>query len=102
VNEAPPAGGQAPHILNISLPNLDTDYLVALLDELGIAVSTRSACETDSESGSRSVLALTGDIERSRSTLRISWGPSIKQRELERFASALRNSVSFLDTEGQR
>ncbi len=92
---------QAPHILNVSLPGRDTDYLVALLDEEGFAVSTRSACETDSEEGSRAVLALSGDPVCARATLRISWGPGIRARELARFAKALARSVAFIDSSGQ-
>ena len=94
INEA---GSQAPHILNLSFLGLDTDYLVALLDETGFSVSTRSACETDSEEGSRAVFALTGDRERARSTLRVSWGPDTRPRDLARFARALIRSVAFLD-----
>ena len=91
---------QAPHILNLSLPGRDTDYLVALLDESGFAISTRSACETDSEEGSRAVLALTCDSERARATLRISWGPVIHQRELAHFAVSLSKAVQFIDNRG--
>ncbi|MDP1689848.1 MAG: aminotransferase class V-fold PLP-dependent enzyme [bacterium] len=87
---------QVPNILNLSFPGRNTDYLVALLDEAGFAVSTRSACETDSEEGSHSVFALTGDQERARSTLRISWGPFVKTRELIRFAQTLSKSVGFM------
>lgn len=90
-----------PNILNLSLPGRDTDYLVALMDEEGFAVSTRSACETDSQAGSRAVLAFTGDMERARSTLRISWGPSVRSRELARFAQALVRSVAFIDSNDQ-
>lgn len=93
VNEGPE---QAPNILNLSLIGCDTDYLVALLDEAGFAVSTRSACETDSEEGSRAVFALTGDRERASATLRISWGPGTQWRELARFARALREAVAFI------
>lgn len=89
---------QAPNILSLSLPGRDTDYLVALLDEAGYAASTRSACETDSEEGSRAVFALTGDPERAKSTLRISWGPLAKARDLEQFAEALAREVAFVDT----
>ena len=88
---------QVPNILNLSLLGRDTDYLVALLDEEGFAVSTRSACETDSEEGSRAVLALFGDSERARTTLRISWGPDTRSRELTRFAQALIKAVVFID-----
>lgn len=87
---------RAPHILNLSLPGLDTDYAVALLDTAGFAVSTRSACETDSEDGSKAVFAYTGDEERAKSTLRISWGPETDSRDLKRFAAALIRTVDFL------
>lgn len=89
---------QAPNILNLALPGRDTDYLVALLDEEGFAVSTRSACETDSEEGSRAVLALTGDPERARATLRVSWGRGVNGRELTRFAQVLARAVAFIDS----
>lgn len=88
---------RVPHILNMSLIGRDTDYLVALLDAEGFAVSTKSACESDSEEGSRSVRALTGDEERAKATLRVSWGPSTRDRELLRFAEALVRAVRFLD-----
>lgn len=91
-------GGKAhaPHVLNVSLRGRDTDYLVALLDEAGFAVSTRSACATDQE-GSVAVLAYTGDPERAASTLRISWGPGTKERDLTRFSEALVQQVRFMD-----
>lgn len=93
---------QAPHILNLSLPGRDTDYVVALLNEAGFAISSRSACETDSEEGSRAVFILTGDTERARATLRISWGPDILPRELRRFAKELALAVAFVDNSSQR
>lgn len=88
---------QTQRILNLSLIGRDTDYLVALLDEAGFAVSTKSACETDSLAGSRAVLSITGDEERAKSTLRISWGPATSTEELRRFAPALIRAVAFLD-----
>lgn len=103
INEGPRGvTGQVPHILNLSFPGRDTDYLVALLDEAGFAVSTRSACETDSETGSRAVYALYGDEERARATLRISWGPAISVRDLNRFAQALVEALAFIDKSSHR
>jgi len=93
---------QAPNILNFSLPGRDTDYLVALLDEAGFSVSTRSACETDSEEGSRAVFVITGDRERARTTLRVSWGPDVRPRELDSFARALIRAVAFIDNNSRR
>lgn len=85
-----------PHILNVSLLGRDTDYLAALLDDAGFAVSTRSACATDEE-GSNAVLAFTKDAARASSTLRVSWGPSTAERDLDRFMDALLYAVRFLD-----
>src|SRR3989344_260189 len=86
----------------VSLPARDTDYLAALLDEAGFAVSTRSACETDSQEGSRAVFALTGDRERARATLRISWGPGVQPRELANVAKELARAVAFIDSSSRR
>lgn len=87
------------HILNVSIPGRDTEYAAVLLDTEGFAVSTKSACETDAAEGSRVVLALTGDPTRAASTLRISWGPTTKPRDLDRFAAALLRTIRFLDTD---
>lgn len=87
----------APHILNLTLLGRDTDYLVTLLDAAGFAVSTRSACETDSAEGSRAVLGLTGDPDRARATIRISWGRETRARDLEAFFHTLAREVEFID-----
>lgn len=85
----PPKG--VPNIVSLSIPGYDTDYLVALLDAAGIAVSTKSACETDRAEGSRAILALTGDAARARATLRVSWGSETGSRQLLRLAKTLRD-----------
>lgn len=86
----------APNILNVSFMERDTDYLVALLDEAGFAVATKSACETDIE-GSRAVLRFTGDARRAFSTLRISMHQNARRKDARRFTRALCEAVSFLD-----
>jgi cysteine desulfurase len=86
----------APNIVNISLLRRDTDYLLFLLDAQGIAVSTKSACESANE-GSRMVSLMTGDPARASSTLRISWGPEITLTELTTCAHAIQDNVRFLD-----
>lgn len=87
---------QAPNILNVSFLGRDTDYLVALLDEAGFAVSTKSACETDAR-GSRAVEAFTKDGARASSTLRISLHHTTKKKEIEAFLTTLKKSVAFID-----
>jgi cysteine desulfurase len=90
---------QAPHIVNLSLLGRDTDYLVALLDAAGFAVSTKSACESDKE-GSRAILSYTGESGQAASTLRVSWGREVSTRDMKRFVRALIASVEFLDSAG--
>lgn len=90
---------QAPHIVNMSLLRRDTDYLVALLDTAGFAVSTKSACESDKE-GSRAVLSYTGDAGLAASTLRVSWSHEVSVGDMKRFVRALTASVEFLDSAG--
>lgn len=106
VNEGPPESGQAPHIVNVSLPGRDTDYLVALLDEAGCAVSTVSACESASGEPSRAVLALFGDPARAAATLRISWGPpafgASALWRIDRFVETLVHAVRFVDSAGTK
>lgn len=87
----------APHILNVSFVGRDTDYLTALLDERGFAVSTKSACETDAQ-GSRVVAEYTHDEKRSSTTLRISLHAGIRQTDVQRFLRALQLAVAFLDS----
>ena len=87
---------QAPHILNLSLLERDTDYLVALMDAAGVAVSTRSSCETDAE-GSRGVMALVNDAQRSAATLRISFGPETTDAQIDAGIRAFSQAVRFID-----
>ncbi len=78
----------APHILNISLLGVDTDYLVTLLDAKGIAISTKSACETESAT-SGAVFALTQDKERASHTIRISFGKNSSEHDIAYFLKSL-------------
>jgi len=87
---------QAPNILNISFVGRDTDYLCALLNEEGCAISTKSACETDTL-GSRVVRSFTHDEARAASTLRISLHAKNNVSEIRKFIRALKKSIAFID-----
>jgi cysteine desulfurase len=63
-----------PHMLNISIPNISSEYVTLSLDQSGIAVSTKSACREGEESRSHVVEALGGDEWRAKNTLRFSLG----------------------------
>lgn len=42
-------GMQSPHILNVSIPNIDNEFFVLQLDAKGIACSTKSSCLRDED-----------------------------------------------------
>lgn len=82
-----------PHMLNISIPNIQSEYVTLALDRAGIAVSTKSACREGEESESHVVAALfsksPGEKWRARSTLRFSLGVENTEKQAQKAARAL-------------
>ncbi len=54
---------RAPHILNVGVPNVDPEALLAGLDLEGIAASTGSACDSGTQTASHVLEALYGPSE---------------------------------------
>ncbi len=72
-----------PHMLNISIPNIQSEYVTLALDHAGIAVSTKSACREGEESASHVVAALGGESWRAKNTLRFSLGRNSRKRDID-------------------
>lgn len=81
-----------PHMLNVSIPNISSEYIVLALDKAGIAISTKSACR-EGEQASHVVATLGGDEWRARNTLRFSLGKGTMERDIVRTVKALRDAV---------
>ena len=81
-----------PHMLNISIPEINAEYLVLALDTHGFALSTRSACNTG-DARSHVVAALGGPDWRSENTLRLSLGRDTRSRDTKHFSEALERLV---------
>ena len=83
-----------PHILNISIPDISSEYFTLSLDSAGIAVATKSACREGEESLSHVVEALGGPAWRAKNTIRISLGRGTTARDITKtvteFARLLR------------
>lgn len=77
-----------PHMLNISISKVDSEYLCLSLDHEGIAVSTKSACN-EGEKASHVVEAISDEKWRAENTLRISLGRGTKRSDLARFSETL-------------
>lgn len=79
----------APHILNVYLPDQDSETLVKKLDMAGFAVSVGSACASGKLEPSHVILALGHDESRAKSSLRMSLGRQTTLAEIEAFAEHL-------------
>lgn len=88
---------QSPHIFNISIPDIDAEYIMLYLDQRGVAVATKSAClERDDEKESSVVASLTqsADRWRARAALRLSFGCATTRGDIERTMTLLAQAVA--------
>lgn len=83
-----------PNIVNISVPGIKAETLLHALEEDEIFISTKTACSTDDYS--IGVYELTNDIERAKSSLRISLSHLTKLNEIEYFLTKLNEKVKKL------
>lgn len=86
-----------PHMLNISIPNINSEYMTLALDHAGIAVSTKSACREGEESSSHVVSALGGERWRAQNTIRFSLGRGTRRQDITRTADVLAKLISRND-----
>lgn len=78
-----------PHMLNVSIPNIQSEYVTLALDRKGIAVSTKSACAEGGAKASHVVATLGGPEWRAENTLRFSLGRSTSAADLSKAARIL-------------
>jgi cysteine desulfurase len=72
-----------PHILNVSFHGVKTEVLLVNLDLAGIAASSGSACTAGSHEPSHVLKAMFGDDERTKSSVRFSFGLGNKLEDIE-------------------
>jgi len=73
-----------PHILNISILGIKPETMQHALEKYEIYVSTQSAC-SDSSSKSKAVYALTNDVDKATSSIRISLSYLTTNEEIKYF-----------------
>jgi cysteine desulfurase len=78
-----------PHMLNISIPGIQSEYVTLALDKNGIAVSTKSACREGEESRSHVVAAISSEAWRSENTIRFSLGRDTTEKDILRVVEVL-------------
>jgi cysteine desulfurase len=87
---------RVPSILNVSFPGIEGESLLFALPEL--ALSTGSACNSDSDEPSYVLRALGRDTELAQSSLRFSLGRFSRDRDIDLALAAVRREVARLRT----
>ena len=83
-----------PHIINISVLGIKPETLIHALEENEIYVSTKTACSK--EEVSNGVLALTNDLEKAKTSIRISLSHLTKENEINYFVEKLEENIKKL------
>jgi cysteine desulfurase len=87
------AGPRAANNLNVSVPGLEAEMAVVAMDALGVAVSTRSACNIGSSEPSHVIKALGVPQELAGTAIRITLLPDATRAQARRIARALKESA---------
>lgn len=85
-----------PHTTNVAFPGLVAAELMAALDGEGFAVSTGAACSSGRPTPSATLLSMGLPREQAVAALRISFGLTNTQDEIERFLAVLPSRVEQL------
>ena len=80
-----------PHIVNFSVVGIKPETLLHALEEDEIFISTKTACSYGDYS--QSVLELTKDIEKAKSSLRVSISHLTKENEIDYFLKKLEEKI---------
>ena len=78
-------GNSMPHTLNFGCHGISAESLLILLDLDGIAVSTGSACSSGAMEASPVLLAMGLSRAEAKSSLRVSWGWSTTEADIDFF-----------------
>ncbi|WP_211745467.1 cysteine desulfurase family protein [Paenibacillus sp. Marseille-Q4541] len=79
----------APHIVHFSYPGMKAEVILHTLEQLGIIVSTQSACSSKYTEPSRVLLAMGKSEEIARSGIRISLGDTHNDEHIDQLIHAL-------------
>ncbi len=86
----------APHILNVSVPNLKPETVIHALYDGGVIISTQSACASKASEKSRVLHACGFSHDRSISGLRISMSYETTKGEIEQFSTIFHRTIKEL------
>lgn len=79
----------SPYIVNFSIENMNGETIVHSLEAKEIYVSTGSSCSSKLKKPEKTILAITGSIERATSSIRISLSYLTKKEEIDTLLEVL-------------
>lgn len=82
--------GRVANNVNISIPEIDSEFAVVVLDSKGVAASTKSACSGAGGGESRVVKTISDDAARAKSTLRFTFGSEVTKTDVDRVITILK------------
>jgi len=85
-----------PNLVSVSIKYIEGESIVLMLDEEGIAVSTKSACASGALRASHVLVAIGRDYADAQGTMVITFGRDTTDEEIDRFLEALTNAVKTL------
>lgn len=80
---------QLPSICGVCLKGIEGQLVLLKLNEQGICISTGSACDINSASGTKAILAMGYTLGEARQFFRISFGPQTIIEQIEKLATCL-------------
>jgi cysteine desulfurase len=88
-----------PHMLNVSIKDVDAEYVTLALSERGVSISTKSACREGEERESHVIRALIGTDDtqawRAKNAFRFSLGRNTRRRHLDRVLQVFKTCVDL-------
>lgn len=92
-------GGQAeclPNTVFMAVPGIDGEALLMEMDRLGVAVSSGSACDSQKNGASHTLLAMGVDESIARCAVRVSIGKDNTDQDVDAFAAVVEQQVKAL------
>lgn len=81
---------QLPSISGLLCKNYEGQYIMLKLNDVGIYISTGSACDIRSDSGTKAIIAMGYSVSDARKLVRISFGASTTRQEVQQLLLALK------------
>lgn len=91
-----PSAAVAPHILNLTLPDIKSETMLHALSARGIYVSNGSACSSHSKTHSSSLIAFGLTPEAADCSIRVSFGKQNTKEQIDVLAEALSEEIARL------